>query len=105
MQRENEAFKQTIEGMQAVDDESLEEVDDEEYMRMRYFEAMRRAQYDQMMRVKAQGHNPHAFRTPQDQVLDYEAYYSYGSEGNTASANYRPRNSNTMLRKPKPGSK
>ena len=37
--------------------------------------------------------------------MDYEAYYSYGSEGNTASANYRPRNSNTMLRKPKPGSK
>ena len=53
LQRENEAFKQTIEGMQAVDDESLEEVDDEEYMRMRYFEAMRRAQYDQMMQAKA----------------------------------------------------
>ena len=88
--------------MQAVDDESLDEVDDEEYMRMRYFEAMRRAQYDQMMQAKAQGQ---AFRTPQDQIFDYEAYYSYGSEGHTASANYRPRNSNTMLRKRKSGSK
>ena len=59
-----------------------------------------------MMQAKAQGQNhPMAFRTPQDQVLDYEAYYSYGSEHNTASANYRPRNSNTMLRKPKSGSK
>ena len=39
------------------------------------------------------------FRTPNAIQFNYEDIYSYGSEMNTASANYRPGNSNTMLRR------
>ena len=39
------------------------------------------------------------FRTPNIVSFNYEDLYSYGSEKQTASANYRPGNSNTMLRK------
>ena len=45
--------------------------------------------------------NPDTFKTPQEVGFDYEAYYSYGSEMNTASANYRPGNTNTKLRRGK----
>ena len=44
--------------------------------------------------------NGHMFMTPYATAFDYDAYYSYGSEINTASANYRPGNSNTQLRRP-----
>jgi len=39
------------------------------------------------------------FRTPAAIQFNYEDLFSYGSERMTASANYRPGNSNTMLRK------
>lgn len=39
------------------------------------------------------------FRTPNAIQFNYEDLYSYGSEMMTASANYRPGNSNTQLRK------
>ena len=38
------------------------------------------------------------FKTPNAIQFNYEDLYSYGSEMNTASANYRPRNSETVLR-------
>jgi len=34
-------------------------------------------------------------------VVGFEQYWDYGEEHNTASANYRPRDSNTILRKPR----
>jgi hypothetical protein len=44
----------------------------------------------------ASGHG--SFQTPEQP--DYFHYYVYGTEENTASAHYRPKNSNTNLRKP-----
>lgn len=44
----------------------------------------------------ASGHG--SFQTPEQP--DYLHYYVYGTEENTASANYRPKNSSTHLRKP-----
>ena len=53
---------------------------------------MRRAQQDQQ------------YRTPDVITFNYEDMYSYGSEMNTMSANFRPGNSNTVLRRKLPKS-
>ncbi len=39
------------------------------------------------------------FKSPQ--VVGMDQYWDYGQENQTASANYRPRDSNTALRKPR----
>jgi len=39
------------------------------------------------------------FKSPQ--VVGFDQYWDYGEENLTASANYRPRDSNTILKKPR----
>ena len=82
--------------------------EEEELMRMRYFEALRRQQFEEHMRQQAayyqmaQGRSDKSgapFRTPNVPTFNYEEFLSYESDMNTASANYRPRNSNTCLRR------
>jgi hypothetical protein len=79
--------------------------DEEELMRMRYFEALRRQHFEEQMRQmqlkERESSNKQPFRTPNVISFNYEDLYSYGSEVNTASANYRPGNSNTLLRRRK----
>ena len=70
-------------------------------MRMRYFEALRRQHFEEQMRRYSSGERG-AFKTPNVIQFNYEDLYSYGSEMNTASANYRPGNSNTQLRRKRP---
>ena len=60
---------------------------------------IRQMQEERQMRERSQGSSNFPFQTPQYYPFDYEAYELYGSEQQTASANYRPRNSNTALRK------
>jgi hypothetical protein len=60
------------------------------------------AYYDQIRRqqeAERQGYNADAFKSPH--VIGFDQYWDYGQEHETASANYRPRNSNTCLRKPR----
>ena len=79
--------------------------DEEELMRMRYFEALRRQHFEEQMRQmqlkERESSNKQPFRTPNVISFNYEDLYSYGSEVTTASANYRPGNSNTLLRRRK----
>ena len=112
-------LKETLARMQIVQPDMLEDPsedseaspvvdeEDQEIMRLRYFEALRRQQFEEQMRHHA--FNQHRqrtmsdaqqpFRTPNVMQFNYEDLYSYGSELNTASANYRPGNSNTLLRR------
>ena len=50
------------------------------------------------MRIEREGRDQN-FKSPQ--VAGFDQYWDYGSEKQTASANYRPGNSNTILRKPR----
>jgi hypothetical protein len=43
--------------------------------------------------------NSDSFKSPH--VIGLDQYWDYEEEHDTASANYRPRNSNTCLRKPR----
>lgn len=43
--------------------------------------------------------NPSNFKSPV--AFGFDDYWDYGHENQTASANYRPGNSNTVLRKPR----
>lgn len=76
--------------------------EDEELMRMRYFEALRQQHYEEQMRQMHGGSRSGPFHTPDVMAFNYDDLYSYGSEMNTASANYRPGNSNTLLRRKLP---
>ena len=100
-------LKKTLNQIAVYDgSQSEEEMDsaEEEYLRMRYYEALR-AQARQNEGMLASGHG--SFQTPEQP--DYLHYYVYGTEDNTASANYRPKNSSTALRikppKPQTGAK
>ena len=56
-------------------------------------------QMEREQRMRSDGNQSYPFRTPEYYPFDYEAYDMYGSEDMTASANYRPGNSQTALRK------
>ena len=89
--------------------------DEQEIMRLRYIEAMRQAHFEQLMRDQAMmrhlqeqrdggmmsqsGSSGYPFKTPHQYPFDYDAYEQYGSEDKTASANYRPGNTQTALRR------
>ena len=84
--------------------------EEEEYMRMRYFEMMRRQAYEEQMRQQhmidyrysESNSRGQPFKTPNAIQFNYDDMYSYGSEMNTASANYRPGNTGTALRRKAP---
>lgn len=98
LKRENEMLKMTLNQIAVYDDSQAEEEMDsaeEEYLRMKYYEALRIKQRQNEGMI-ATGHG--SFQTPEQP--DYFHYYVYGTEENTASAHYRPKNSNTNLRKP-----
>ena len=113
MHEENQLLKETLGRMKVVqpgemdsEGQSSPEMDpeEEELMRMRYFEALRRQHFeDQMRKLEEQRSSGGAqpFKTPNVISFNYEDLDSYGSQINTASANYRPGNSKTRLRKKK----
>ena len=66
---------------------------------MREQQELRHLQMEREQRMRQSGHEGYPFRTPEYYPFDYEAYDLYGSEDQTASANYRPGNSATALRR------
>ena len=61
-------------------------------------EELKLQEYYEAMRMEGEGRDQN-FKSPQ--VVGFDQYWDYGSEKQTASANYRPGNSNTILRKPR----
>ena len=64
-----------------------------------YYEQMRRQHAEAEAAQKGRAMSGASFKTPE--VIDFEQYWDYGNEAGTASAHYRPRNSNTALRLPR----
>ena len=108
-------MKDTLARMQVVEADEMDpslssspnlNSEDDEMMRMRYFEALRRQHFEEQMRQQAMLSSgaKQPFQTPNVMAFNYEDLYSYGSEMNSRSANYRPGNSATALRRPIPNS-
>ena len=94
-----------IEG--SFDDPSIDTENESELKRVQYFEMLRQQYFDEQMRRQQQydyrysesNSRGQMIKTPNAIQFDPEDMYSYGTEQNTASANFRPRNSSTCLRR------
>jgi len=105
---ENEFLRQTLENIHVAGSSGEEygyEDEEEQLRKWHYYQAMQAAQAREGGRSgtgprgrSSAGKKSVSFTTPFGP--NYDDYYSYGSEAYTASANYRPGNSNTSLRKP-----
>lgn len=62
-------------------------------------EELKLQEYYELMQKNGDGQDSKNFKSPQ--IVGFDEYWDYGSEKQTASANYRPGNSNTFLRKPR----